>query len=652
MFAIEWLKRLTRTTANADAEFRREADAEEKKTAKRTKQLEKKRADYDKRKARRLEIERCKIEANYLEQELHIRTREEHSQAEIAEFVRISREEADAKIRLLTEQENARILLEAQERADLEIGEDEHELEVERARTEQEQQAKLNVIRDELRRKKSFVRRSRIAVAVPYDVDELIEAEHECVVCMSDIPLIEGYRCTGTNDGAHFICNDCLTAYIQAAVNCNIGDLEAMDGKIRCFGENGCNAQALSVETIMRHAPDAWNDYYAAQQALTEKRLSERIRMEERERLEAEQARLALLNIGEREVLKHHTHIVENLLTLCCPQCKAAFLDFDGCFALRCGSCECNFCALCLEGAATSRAAHIHVNECNAGSYYGSKEQFAQAQKVRREKLVRAYLTSIAEDEMRGRVVQRARQDLQDLELGAIILDFPMFEVDNAAVEAEAAAAAATAAAAAAVEKARLDAIAAAAVVAAAAEQQQREAAAAAAAVAAIDAAIEEQERLDAEAMVLQHIAAEEARKREEQQIAAAIAATASAARLEAEVQAATIAAAAEGAARLKAEVEAAADVAAAAEAARAGGTAINEMTRLEVEAAKTAAAAAVAQKAWQEMKTAKAARVQAEKVTAAGSKEQTLGDAHNPFAAPPGEPRIEIKGYVHAAAI
>ena len=31
---------------------------------------------------------------------------------------------------------------------------------------------------------------------------------------------------------------------------------------------------------------------------------------------------------------------VEGILTLCCPRCKQAFLDFDGCFALSCSRCS------------------------------------------------------------------------------------------------------------------------------------------------------------------------------------------------------------------------------------------------------------------------------------------------------------------------
>lgn len=41
--------------------------------------------------------------------------------------------------------------------------------------------------------------------------------------------------------------------------------------------------------------------------------------------------------------------IIDEILTLRCPRCKQAFLDFDGCFALTCGSCPCRFCGWCLE---------------------------------------------------------------------------------------------------------------------------------------------------------------------------------------------------------------------------------------------------------------------------------------------------------------
>ena len=38
-----------------------------------------------------------------------------------------------------------------------------------------------------------------------------------------------------------------------------------------------------------------------------------------------------------------------------------AFLDFEGCFALKCLSCDCGFCAYCLQNCGNDARAHEHV---------------------------------------------------------------------------------------------------------------------------------------------------------------------------------------------------------------------------------------------------------------------------------------------------
>lgn len=51
-------------------------------------------------------------------------------------------------------------------------------------------------------------------------------------------------------------------------------------------------------------------------------------------------------------------------INLKCPRCKAAFYDYDGCNALRCGLPECRagFCAICLQDCGQDAHAHIYTN--------------------------------------------------------------------------------------------------------------------------------------------------------------------------------------------------------------------------------------------------------------------------------------------------
>jgi hypothetical protein len=67
------------------------------------------------------------------------------------------------------------------------------------------------------------------------------------------------------------------------------------------------------------------------------------------EKWEAELEKLTAMDERARNVYAARQHIVGQILTLHCPRpnCKQAFLDFDGCFALKCHLSGCGFCAWC-----------------------------------------------------------------------------------------------------------------------------------------------------------------------------------------------------------------------------------------------------------------------------------------------------------------
>ena len=118
---------------------------------------------------------------------------------------------------------------------------------------------------------------------------------------------------------------------------------------------------------------------------------------------------------------RHRLHIVENILTLHCPRegCRAAVLDFDGCFAVTCSNCRCGFCGWCLRDCGGD--AHAHVKQCatsrHRGSFYGSQEEFNEVHRRRRGAAVTAYLSIIRDVEERQLVEQQIQVDLRDLEV-------------------------------------------------------------------------------------------------------------------------------------------------------------------------------------------------------------------------------------------
>ena len=119
-------------------------------------------------------------------------------------------------------------------------------------------------------------------------------------------------------------------------------------------------------------------------------------------------------------VLSHRLHIIENILTLKCPRdaCKAAFIDFDGCFALTCSRCRCGFCAYCLQDCGTD--AHQHVANCAHNTAKGRNlhapiDAFHRAQKGRVTRLLREFIAGSVDRDVRQELVLSLDRDLRDL---------------------------------------------------------------------------------------------------------------------------------------------------------------------------------------------------------------------------------------------
>ena len=109
--------------------------------------------------------------------------------------------------------------------------------------------------------------------------------------------------------------------------------------------------------------------------------------------------------------------IIEDILTLKCPQCKKAFFDFDGCFALKCSNCKCGFCGWCLQDC--GQDAHQHVRTCRskppgADVFFGSRREFEKTQAQRQTAELRNFLSTLTGED-RDSVTRAIRTDLLDL---------------------------------------------------------------------------------------------------------------------------------------------------------------------------------------------------------------------------------------------
>ena len=146
-----------------------------------------------------------------------------------------------------------------------------------------------------------------------------------------------------------------------------------------------------------------------------------------------------------------YVHVTEEILTLRCTECGQAFVDFVGCFAVKCGGCPSHFCGWCLtcfdpremskhvstnvpyermedeQKRLADRLAcslcHNHVLHCGsrgegAHGYHGSPEDFEDHHRERRRKQVRRYLSSLPQpiaEQVRHKLVR----ELTDLGIAA-----------------------------------------------------------------------------------------------------------------------------------------------------------------------------------------------------------------------------------------
>ena len=129
----------------------------------------------------------------------------------------------------------------------------------------------------------------------------------------------------------------------------------------------------------------------------------------------------------EATLIVHETFVNQEILTTRCPGCEQPFYEFEGCFALRCGTCDTAFCGYCLMGARSDwsgntdrsgrpvKDAHAHVRACTYNTaipmsgrrgkpYYNDIEEHHKAMRTIKKKKMLMHMNRID--------CQRLRKDL------------------------------------------------------------------------------------------------------------------------------------------------------------------------------------------------------------------------------------------------
>jgi len=228
-----------------------------------------------------------------------------------------------------------------------------------------------------------------------------------CEINGDDAVKDEGIECSQ----GHFHCKECVAKLVRDLLKVeNSGKRAQLEAQVMCFKyPRECRAAGFHDRDLAMHLRS--DDFQALLQAkieIMEANLKMELEEQMQLKLQEELQRLKQLEARESLVLKARKHIEEEILQLKCPRrnCRQAFYDFEGCFALSCSMCPCKFCGWCLHDCG-DQDAHPHVRQCGKVPP-GVDAQFPQMPDVRgafqkicrqrNKELVDAYLQTLDVD--------------------------------------------------------------------------------------------------------------------------------------------------------------------------------------------------------------------------------------------------------------
>eukprot|EP00928_Gymnodinium_smaydae_P086801 TRINITY_DN71224_c0_g1_i1.p1 TRINITY_DN71224_c0_g1~~TRINITY_DN71224_c0_g1_i1.p1 ORF type:complete len:1363 (-),score=227.25 TRINITY_DN71224_c0_g1_i1:302-3889(-) len=248
-----------------------------------------------------------------------------------------------------------------------------------------------------------------------------IMASDFCCKRKGQCRLSDGVECqASSSEEGHFVCRACLEQHVIAALQLPLRVQTEREARVFC-PKYPCECNSCPFDDCMLArslTPETFKLYISARVDLLERRKASELEREMRNQLAAELERLATADAEQRKVCVARNHINEEILLCKCPRCGQAFIDFEGCFALKCSRCSCAFCAWCLADGGDSDA-HRHVRSCrekpaSADTFFGSAEQFREAQARRQRRLLAEYLPTL-EERVRRQVCSEMRKALNGL---------------------------------------------------------------------------------------------------------------------------------------------------------------------------------------------------------------------------------------------
>lgn len=242
------------------------------------------------------------------------------------------------------------------------------------------------------------------------------QAARKCDCCFED--HTEGAECPGK---AHFFCTECTASFLSAFCTADYAEQKKGKGRALCPVKDselpyGDAALAALVPQ------DIFDKYLHVRISVAEQGIQEQMEKDTQAKIEELKAKLAKAT-GDSEqfiVDKHRLEIIDNILTLKCPRCKLAFLDYSGCSAVVCAGCACGFCSYCLEDCGKDAHEHFYktgksICPKEGGPIFVDALVWNGYQKARKERMLMCYLAKIPEIALRKKIAAGVAPDAKDL---------------------------------------------------------------------------------------------------------------------------------------------------------------------------------------------------------------------------------------------
>ena len=240
----------------------------------------------------------------------------------------------------------------------------------------------------------------------------------QCSICFDYYAPESGFACPLW---FHFQCWECFEKSAKEAFKPGaVGNLlNIVNGNVLCPFPD-CKTEITLLDLARVKVPDNIFKAYESQKNdfVTNKVVEKALREQEERMIKQRDRLMAIQDTEERHAELMRLDIIENILTLRCPRCTTAFVDYEGCAALACSTCRTHFCALCLKDCTLLNDAHAHVRQCpekrSEDPYFVTEEEFEEIHRSRQENLISNKIAGLPKRN-RDLLLNKMRQELEDL---------------------------------------------------------------------------------------------------------------------------------------------------------------------------------------------------------------------------------------------